>query len=103
MSETTSKLGPKNAAGLLAATARRKEMRERGEKMEILSPIEKSRRNPGSLRASINGKCWDCQGGGDNPSTRWLIGNCTSPGCCLFGVRPYQGHLGRPAPADYTV
>lgn len=40
------------------AHAAMKAKREAGE-LERLDPIEKSHRNPKSLRLAINGKCWD--------------------------------------------
>lgn len=69
-----------------AARARR----EAGIIIERLDPIEKSRRNPKSLRLAINGKCWDCQGGQADPGIRERIGSCAIASCCLHSVRPYQ-------------
>ena len=70
--------------------------------LEQLDPIEKARRNPRSLRAAINGMCWSCQGGGGNPSTRWLIGNCEVETCPLWPQRPYRGKAGEDVPTAYA-
>jgi len=75
-----------SAKGLAAKRAKR----EAGETIEVLDPIEKARRNPHSLRAAINGKCWDCQGGYADPKPQQRIGECPSSQCCLWPVRPYQ-------------
>lgn len=53
-------------------------------------PIEKSRLNPTSLRAAVNGKCWDCSGGGADSGTREAIRECPVTSCTLYYVRPYQ-------------
>lgn len=67
--------------------------------MKIYNPIEQLKRNPTSLRASINAKCFDCQGQDSDPAVKWRIGNCEIPDCPLFNVRPYQDNLSRPMPA----
>lgn len=67
-----------------------RERRERGESIEILDPIAKARRNPRSLRAAINGKCWDCIGAGADPNPRGAIRDCPAVACTLWPVRPYQ-------------
>lgn len=64
--------------------------REQGIKIERLSPIEKARANPKSLRLAINGKCFDCQGGDGDPGVRDRIRACSIASCCLHSVRPYQ-------------
>lgn len=64
--------------------------REAGIKVEHIDPIEKARRSPTSLRAAINGKCWDCQGGGHDAGCRERIGSCPISMCPLYPVRPYQ-------------
>ena len=55
-------------------------------------------RKPKSLRAAINAKCWDCQGGNSDPAPGWRIGNCVCPECPLYAVRPYQYNTTRPMP-----
>lgn len=72
------------------AQKRLREMREAGEEVERLDPIEKARRNPGSLRLAINGKCWECMGAGSNANTRGMIRDCSIVLCSLYSVRPYQ-------------
>jgi len=78
------------AAMLEAGAKRRAERRANGEKTVVLSPIEKARKNPTSLRAAINGKCWDCVGAGNDPNPRRDIRECTITDCTLWPVRPYQ-------------
>lgn len=53
-------------------------------------PVEIARANPTSLRAAINGKCWECQGGDADPGPRRRIRECEIPSCPLYPVRPYQ-------------
>lgn len=72
------------------ARARAAELREAGEKIERLDPIEKAARNPKSLRLAINAKCWDCVGGPADPAPRRRIGECAQTRCSLHPVRPYQ-------------
>lgn len=73
------------------ARQKRQEKIDAGEKIERTDPIEKSRKNPKSLRLAVNAKCWDCQGG-DTAGTRQRIRNCEcGVHCGLFAVRPYQG------------
>jgi hypothetical protein len=72
------------------ARQRRREKIDRGEKIERLDPIEKSRRSPNSLRFAINAKCWDCCGG-DTGGTVERIRNCPCGQFCpLWNLRPYQ-------------
>jgi len=56
------------------------------------SPRDRARDMPKSLRAAVTAKCWECMGdGADGPvHTRQAIRTCTSPGCPLYGLRPYQ-------------
>lgn len=67
------------------ARLKREEMKAQGIEIERLDPIEKAKRNPQSLRAAINAKCWDCAYG-----QRSKIQNCTCNNCPLWNVRPYQ-------------
>lgn len=67
------------------ARAKREEMKAQGIEVERLDPIEKAKRNPASLRAAINAKCWDCTCG-----QRTEIQNCNCYNCPLWNVRPYQ-------------
>lgn len=73
--------------------------RAAGLPIEKLDPIEKARRNPSSLRAAINGKCWDCIGSGADPNPRGAIRDCAITDCTLHPVRPYQ----HTAPAEDAV
>jgi hypothetical protein len=65
---------------------------------KIHNPIEKALKNPKSLRAAINAKCFDCQGQDADPAPKWRIGNCEMPDCPLYSLRPYQDNLSRPMP-----
>lgn len=66
------------------------ERKAAGIKTVILTPIEKAKRNPKSLRCAINGKCWDCIGAGADPNPRGAIRECAILDCTLWPVRPYQ-------------
>ncbi len=55
------------------------------ERTAPVDPIEKSRQNPRSLRAVINGKCYDCTCG-----SRTEVKLCEITTCTLHGVRPWQ-------------
>ncbi len=80
-----------------------KAKREAGE-LEFLDPIQKVKKNPKSLRAAINGKCYECEGEDADPAFRWRIGNCAvGIGCPLYGLRPYQNQLGKPTPRSLRV
>ncbi len=50
-----------------------------------LTPIEKSFKNPNSLRLAINAKCFDCSCG-----DRKEITLCEIKACSLHRFRPYQ-------------
>lgn len=69
---------------LKLARLRSQALRESGELIR-LDPIQKAEANPHSLRAAINGKCWDCACG-----QRVEISNCRVTKCPLWNVRPYQ-------------
>ncbi len=84
----------RRAAALAAATRRRAEMRAAGISVARLDPIEKAHRNPGSMRAAVNGKCWECSGKDIDSGTRQRIRDCPITDCCLFSVRPFQGIKG---------
>lgn len=78
---------------LLAAHKKREEMRLAGITPERLSPMEKHRLDPNSLRKALNAHCFMCMGGGDDGGWRKMIANCTSERICpLWPLRPYQ-HL----------
>jgi hypothetical protein len=72
------------------ARAKAAELRAAGVAPIRLDPIEKAQANPRSLRAAINGKCWDCVGAASDPNPRGRIGACASVRCPLYPVRPYQ-------------
>lgn len=59
--------------------------REAGEKIERSSWIEKSHKNPTSLRLAINGKCWECSN-----EQREEIRKCPMIDCTLYHLRPYK-------------
>jgi ribosomal protein L44E len=83
------------------AEGRRRYLRERKDAglSSVKNPLERAAENPGSLRAAVNAKCFDCQGGDADPAWRWRIGNCDATGCPLTPVRPYQHLCGTPMPA----
>jgi len=67
------------------AQAKLRAMRESGETIERLNPIEKAHKNTKSLRLAINGKCWDCCLGQKQEITYCQVESCT-----LWSLRPYQ-------------
>lgn len=64
-------------------------------KKRKFNPIARAKEHPG-LRSCINAKCWECMGGGDEADPRRLIRECSSPGCPLWPVRPYQQRTDAP-------
>jgi hypothetical protein len=88
---TPLQLAQKKLTPLQLAQKKQREMREAGIAPERFDPIEKARRNPNSLRAAINAKCWDCVGAGFDPNPRRLIRECPCGKYCgLYPVRPYK-------------
>lgn len=75
---------------LQRAHATMRARREAGETIVRLSPIEKARAKPTSLRFAVNAKCWDCQCGDADPNPRERIRSCPVTRCPLHPVRPYQ-------------
>ena len=64
--------------------------RASGEEIVRLSPIEKARAKPSSLRLAVNGKCADCIGWDADPNPRQRIRDCSVASCTLNAARPYQ-------------
>jgi hypothetical protein len=81
--------------GLAKARLKLAELKASGQSVERLDPIEKAKRNPGSLRLAVNGKCWDCCGAGADglEHTKQTIRECACTRCPLHPVRPYQPDL----------
>ena len=52
-----------------------------------LNPIKKALANPKSLRAAINGKCFEC--GGDQYKE---VTHCLAKDCPLWPLRPWQNN-----------
>lgn len=52
-----------------------------------LSPLERAQKNPKSLRAAIDAKCFQCQGDGEDPGTWERVRTCTIPDCGLYLLR----------------
>jgi len=50
-----------------------------------LDPIEKAKKNPKSLRAAINAKCYEC-----SCYERIEVTKCTAKDCPLYDIRPWQ-------------
>jgi len=70
----------------------RREILSTGRVIKSINPIERARERPESLRAALTAKCWECMGAGYDGigHTREAIRTCTSPGCPLYLLRPYQ-------------
>ena len=51
----------------------------------LMTPTEKAKTKPKSLRLAINAYCFDCSGEQKNE-----IKYCTVTNCPVFNVRPYQ-------------
>jgi hypothetical protein len=58
----------------------------------ILTPTEKARADPRSMRKAITAFCFECMGGTGMPSVRQEVANCTAPQCSLYPLRPWQRH-----------
>ena len=56
-------------------------------KNKRLNPIEKAKANPKSLRAAINGKCFEC-----SDYTYKNVRLCLVEECSLWPQRPWQGN-----------
>lgn len=72
--------------------------REAGIPVVRLDPIEKAKANPKSLRAAVNGKCWDCCCG-----QRKEIRECHITACPLWNVRPYQSGADDDEPEEAVI
>lgn len=75
-------------------------MRAAGVVAQRLNPQERASAHPQSLRFAVDAKCWDCEGGDDDPNVQWRIGNCVCPGCPLYPVRPHRHLAGKPTPRN---
>ncbi len=82
-------MNPASLSALDKARLASAALRAAGVKIEILNPIEKSRRNPKSLRLAINAMCAYCMGCPD-PGWKGQIRDCTATSCPLHPQRPYQ-------------
>ena len=79
----------KNEHSLRKATEARKAKVDAGTLIR-LTPLEKAKANPTSLRAAINGKCWQCVHADTETRPRHKIRDCIHSDCTLHAVRPYQ-------------
>ena len=68
--------------------ARAKLAENRAKGIKRLSPLEKAKQNPKSMRLAINAFCYECMGFAK--SWRTDVRDCTAPNCPLFGFRPYK-------------
>ena len=75
---------------LTKARERRAEIIAINGTIKRLSPLEKAKMKPRSLRFAVNAKCYECEGDGADPGWRGRIKECIIPDCPLFPVRPYQ-------------
>lgn len=71
------------------ARARKAELKASGE-LRVLSPIDRAKADPLSLRKAITAFCYRCMGGDGEPGVRESVRNCTAPNCPLYKVRPWQ-------------
>ena len=78
--------------GLTKARERLAQIKASGQKMERLDPIQKAKRNPGSLRLALSAMCWHCAGAGADGDafTRITISQCQVLRCPLHPHRPYR-------------
>jgi len=60
------------------------------ERAKPMDPIEKAHSNPKSLRAALNGKCFDCCCG-----QKVEVARCTATDCTLWNLRPWQAIAGK--------
>ena len=63
-----------------------------------MSPTERAKKSPKSMRAAVNAYCYTCEGEDADPKWQWRVGNCTIPACPLYGFRPHQSLKGTPVP-----
>jgi hypothetical protein len=71
------------------ATAARRLKAEAGE-LKQRDPIEHSIADPKSQAKAIKAMCFECVGRNDDPNPRRTVATCTSWGCPLWQVRPWQ-------------
>ncbi len=72
------------------ARAAAKAKREAGEETPRLSPIEASQADPKSRAKAIKAKCYECMGGQESDNWKKDVKHCSSYGCPLRPLRPYQ-------------
>lgn len=80
------------AAGLLKHREKIEQMKKDGTYVQPpkLNPIERAKKDPGSLRKAVTAMCFDCIGAGHDPDFRGSIRECPCSDCPLYPVRPYQ-------------
>jgi len=64
--------------------------REAGEETIRLTPIEAAQADPNSRAKAIKAKCYECMGGEDSDNWKKSVKHCSSMGCPLLALRPYQ-------------
>lgn len=77
-------------ASLLKARITLRRMRDKGIKVEILSPLDRAAKNPSSFAHVIAAVCWDCVGHGDDPGAKDTITHCQVFSCPLWHLRPWR-------------
>lgn len=59
---------------------------------QLLTPIDKARLAPNSLRTAIDAHCYQCIGEDADPYWQKSVGQCHITKCALWPHRPYQHH-----------
>lgn len=78
-----------NLTALDKARIRKNELKSLG-KLGRLSPFEKVKASPKSLRKAVTAFCYECMGGDGEQGARGHVRNCTAKQCPLYHVRPWQ-------------
>lgn len=82
----------KSLDALEKARAAARAKREAGEETILprLTPIEASQADPTSRAKAIKAKCYECMGGEESDNWKKDVKHCSSYGCPLRGLRPFQ-------------
>lgn len=80
----------KSIEALAKARAAARAKREAGEETIRLSPIEAAQADPTSRAKAIKAKCYECMGGDESDNWKKDVKQCSSYGCPLRPLRPFQ-------------